>query len=93
MTSLPWKVLGMAAPVVAAVVARKALTTGWQAATGVEPPENPADPSTDWREAVLWGALTGAVIGLARMLASREAARLAMRSEDELPDEFTREAV
>ncbi|MBY5162554.1 DUF4235 domain-containing protein [Salsipaludibacter albus] len=91
MSSTTWKVLGTGAPVVAAILARKALTSGWQRATGNEPPSNPADPETDWREAVLWGALTGAVIGLARMAASRQAARLAQKASGELPDDVRRD--
>jgi hypothetical protein len=90
MSDTAWKLLANGAAIAAAVVARKALTSGWEAATGTEPPENPADPSTDWREALAWGLLTGAVIGVARMLASREAARVAQRMTGSLPDDAVR---
>ncbi len=90
MSEMTWKFLANGAAVAAAVVARKALTSSWEAATGTEPPKNPADPRTDWREALAWGLLTGAVIGVARMLASREAARVAQRFSGSLPDDAVR---
>ncbi len=93
MSDTVWKLLGNGAAIAAAMVARKALTSGWEAAMGTEPPENPADPSTDWKEAVGWGMLTGAVVGVARMMASREAARMAQKaSGGDLPDDVRRQA-
>lgn len=91
MSDTMWNVVGSGAAVLAAIAARKALTSGWEAATGTEPPENPADPSTDWKEAVAWGVLTGAVVGVARMLASRETARVAQRVSGQLPDDARRD--
>lgn len=91
MSDTIWKVVGNLAAVAAAVAARKVLTTGWQATTGTEPPDNPADPQTPWREALAWGVLTGAVVGVARMLANRQTARVAQRVSGELPEDAVRD--
>lgn len=69
-----WKMLAGLAAVAAAVGARNALTKGWERQRGSTPPANPADPNTDWSEAITWAVLTGALVGLARLLAARGAA-------------------
>lgn len=69
-----WKMLAGLAAVGAAVGARNALIKGWERQRGSAPPANPADPSTDWSEAITWAVLTGALVGLARLLAARGAA-------------------
>ncbi|RKS80490.1 uncharacterized protein DUF4235 [Motilibacter peucedani] len=68
------KVLTAGGAVGAAWAARKLVTTGWKLTTGNEPPANPEDPEVEWVEAVGWALLSGAVIGLARLAASRQAA-------------------
>lgn len=85
-----WEMIGTGAAAVAAVTARRTLTAGWEKGTGTKPPANPADPTTEWRQAVLWAVLTGAVIGLVRMLATRQAAVLAKRYSGDLPDDVKR---
>src|SRR5690348_13519186 len=71
---LGWRIFGGLAAVLAALVARKSLTAGWTKAVGDEPPSNPEDPDTTWKEALGWALLSGAVMGLARLLATRKAA-------------------
>ncbi len=90
MSDTLWKFAISGAAVVAAIATRKILSSGWEAATGNEPPENPADPSTEWKEAVAWGLLTGATIGVARVLARRGTTQLAQRSQGSLPDDVVR---
>ncbi len=68
------KVITGLGAVVAAVMARKALTAAWSLATGDDPPQNPASDDTSWREALLWGAAAGLVAGLARTIGQRAAA-------------------
>ena len=65
--------------------ARKGLNTSWKAATGKNPPENPADPDVDVWEAVAWAIVSGVAIGVARMLAQRKAASYYARSTGHLP--------
>lgn len=80
-----WSVMSLVAGVGAATVARKVLNTSWKAASGRQPPQNPADPDVGLAEAVVWASLTGAAIALARMLAQRRAADYYTRSTGHLP--------
>jgi hypothetical protein len=83
--SIVWKVLGTGSAVLAATVAEKALKAIWRTAAGAEPPAVPENPDTRWGEAVGWALLSGAVIGLARLAATRRAAAYYRRSTGELP--------
>ncbi len=80
-----WKVLGTGAAIVAAAAARKGLGAGWKLATGKEPPSNPESPETTLWEAVGWALASGAVIGVARMFATRKAAQYYEKSAGHLP--------
>src|SRR4051812_1587324 len=80
-----WSILSLAAALIAATVAKKGLNTSWKAATGKNPPANPADPDVDVWEAVLWATVSGTAVGLARMLATRRAAVYYARSPAPLP--------
>ena len=81
-------VMALAASLGAAAVAKKGIAGGWKAATGKQPPENPTDPDVDLVEAVAWAAVTGALVGLARMLAQRRAASYYVRSTGKLPGQL-----
>lgn len=87
-SSKVWSAFSLVAALVAAAAARKGLTTSWRVATGKNPPANPADPDVDLWEAVAWAALSGTIIGLARMLATRRAANYYTRSTGKLPPEL-----
>lgn len=80
-----WNLFSLGAALGAAAVAKKALDGSWRAATGKNPPENPADPDVDVWEAVAWAAASGTAIALARMLATRKAATYYARSTGHLP--------
>lgn len=67
-----FKIVGTAAAVGAAALAKQATETGWKAIMASEPPANPEDPDTELWEAILWAAASGAVIALARMIATRQ---------------------
>ncbi|WP_432478603.1 DUF4235 domain-containing protein [Nocardioides sp. GXQ0305] len=84
-SSKVWSVMSLVAVLGAATIAKKGLNTGWKAATGKTPPANPADPDVDLKEAVAWAAVSGALIGLARMYAARRAAGYYARSTGHLP--------
>jgi hypothetical protein len=82
------KVLGafsLVAALLAATVARKGLNATWKAASGKEPPANPADPEVAIGEALLWAALSGILVGVVRMLATRRAAGYYAKSTGKLP--------
>ncbi len=80
-----WKVLGGASAILAGIAARKLLVKGWSASTGNDPPANPAAPGTRWREAIPFALASGALMGLARMLATRKAADYYKKSTGHLP--------
>jgi hypothetical protein len=84
-SSKTWSIFSLAAALFGATLARKSLTKAWQTATGKNPPANPADPDVDLWEAVLWAAVSGTVVQLARMLATRRAANYYAKSTGHLP--------
>ncbi|MEO9591488.1 DUF4235 domain-containing protein [Rhodopirellula bahusiensis] len=58
---------------------RQGIELGWRAALKRDPPKNPTSHEVEWREALLWGAVSGAIVGAAR-IASRRASSSAYRS-------------
>jgi hypothetical protein len=89
--TLAWRIIGTGAAIVAATLAERGIKTGWKLATGNEPPTIPEDPDTNWGEAISWALLSGAVIGLARLVATRRAAEYYRRSTGELPKALRRD--
>ena len=81
----------LAAAVGAAAVAKKALNTTWRATTGKNPPANPADPDVGIGEAVMWAAVSGTLIAVARMLAARRAAHYYAKSTGHLPPQLQKD--
>ncbi|WP_110181515.1 DUF4235 domain-containing protein [Nocardioides solisilvae] len=86
-----WTVFSLGSALTAAAVARKTLTTSWRAATGKNPPENPADPDVDIWEAVAWAAVSGIAMQVARMLATRKAANYYAKSTGHLPPDLQKD--
>lgn len=82
---LSWKLLGGASAAVAAALTRKVVERIYQAGTGEEPPENPVAPQVPLRQAIIWAALSGLAVGLARLLVERTAAAAWVRARGELP--------
>jgi uncharacterized protein DUF4235 len=80
-----WTVFSLVSALAAAAAARKGLNTSWKVATGKNPPENPADPDVDVKEAIAWAVVSGVAIAVARMLAQRKAASYYARSTGHLP--------
>lgn len=90
-SSRVWSIMSLVAGIGAATVTRKALNKSWQAASGRQPPQNPADPDVGLAEAVVWASLTGAAIALARMLAQRRAANYYTKSTGHLPPDLKKD--
>lgn len=84
-SSKVWTIFSLVSALGAATVARKTIDKGWRAATGKNPPENPADPDVQLGEAVAWAAVTGALVALARMYAQRRAAGYYTKSTGHRP--------
>jgi hypothetical protein len=91
-SSKVWSVMSLVSVLGAAAVTKKALNTSWKAATGKTPPANPADPDVDVMEAVAWAAISGALIGLARMAAARRAAGYYTKSTGHLPPDLRKDS-
>lgn len=90
-TSKVYSAFSLVAAIGAAAVAKKGLNTSWRAATGKNPPANPADPDVSLAEAVMWAALSGTLIGVARMLATRRAAHYYAKSTGHLPPQLKKD--
>jgi hypothetical protein len=86
-----WTVFSLVSALAAAAVAKKAIDTGWRAATGKNPPQNPADPDVQMGEAVAWAVVSGTFVALARMLAQRRAADYYRRSAGRLPPQLEKD--
>jgi hypothetical protein len=86
-----FSVLSLVAALGAAALVKKGLNTSWRAATGKNPPANPADPDVSLGEAVMWAAVSGTAIGIARMLATRRAANYYAKSTGHLPPQLQKD--
>lgn len=78
--SKAWSALSAIAAMVASVTAKKLIDGSWRAATGKQPPKNPADPDVRAREAILFAVFSGALGALTRAVAMRRAANYYTRS-------------
>lgn len=83
--STVFKLVTMGATIGAAMAARKGATLTWKLASGTEPPVNPEDPDVTWKEALGWALISGAAIGVARMVASRQTAVWHRKKTGRLP--------
>ena len=86
-----YSAFSLVAAIGAASVAKKGLNGTWRAATGKNPPANPADPDVSLAEAVIWAAVSGTLIGVARMLATRRAAHYYAKSTGHLPPQLQKD--
>lgn len=64
-------VLAFVAAIGCTFLARNLIQSGWRATLDRDPPKNPASHEVDWHEALLWGAVSGAVVGVARIMSRR----------------------
>ena len=85
MGATTWKLMGTGGAVLSGLAAKKLITTGWKIITGHAPPANPEHPDTTWAEAVAFAVVSGAIIGVVRMLAARKAAEYYRKSTGHLP--------
>lgn len=75
-----FKLVGTGAAIGAAAIAKQVSEKGWKAVMATDPPANPEDPDTQLWEAILWACASGAVIALARMLATRQWTKYYLKS-------------
>ena len=67
---LKWKAIEVAAGMLGAAVAEKAVEKGWSAASGKKPPATPGVKGVRWKQAILWAGATGMVLAVGRLLAT-----------------------
>lgn len=89
---LGYKVMAALAAMLGALIARRTLALAWKTATGKEPPANPEHPAVTWPEAAAWAAVSGAVMGLARMVAQKKVASTWHRATGGLPPDLEKTA-
>ena len=82
---LKWLALTGAAAMTASILTRNLLRKGWNAATGDDPPLNPASGKTDWSEAVVWTVAVSVVAGLSQLAARRG---IAGALDENVPDDL-----
>lgn len=85
MASMGWKLMGTGSAILTGIAARKVATAAWTKGTGHAPPQNPESPDTTWQEALVWAVVSGAIVGVARMLAARKAADVYRSATGHLP--------
>lgn len=85
MSEKAFKMIGTAAALGAATVAKQATTHGWKAVMASDPPVNPEDPDTELWEAIAWAVASGAIIAVARMLATRQWTKYYAKSTGKRP--------
>jgi len=69
------KIFGTVMALAAAFVAQKIVASAWKAASGHKPPKADDDDDAGLAEVAAAAAITGAVVALVRVLATRGAAR------------------
>jgi hypothetical protein len=68
-----WALVAAGSAAVVGFASRQLLRRGWSAWRKQPPPDNPAAPDVAWRDALLWAAATGLVVGIGRVAARRGA--------------------
>lgn len=66
-----YRAVSTAAAIGAGVLVRSLVKRVWTNATGAEPPNDPADPTVGWREALSWAVATGVAVGVGRVVGRR----------------------
>jgi hypothetical protein len=83
-----WRIVAGAAAFAGGFAARKAITYAWKKSTGKEPPTNPESPEVALKEALGWAVVMGVGMEVARLLATRAAARQYAKANGRLPASF-----
>ncbi len=86
MGPMAWKILGTGAAVLAGTVANQVVSKGWHVISGKPAPSDPLNTDeVSWKEALLFAAITGVIVQVARVAAQRKAAQYYQRSSGHLP--------
>lgn len=91
MANIGWKILAAGAGMAAGIIAQRLTDGTWRLVSGDTRPDQPEDPDIDWKQAAAFAVISGAIVGLSRVVASREAAKLYRRSTGHLPAEYLKD--
>jgi hypothetical protein len=80
-----WNGVASAAAVGAVVLTKPLIERAWRVTFRADPPGNPAHQDVSWRDAILWALVTGAVVGVIRLVAQRLAAGAWQKARGEYP--------
>ena len=80
-----WNGVASIAAIGAVVLTKPLVERAWRIAFGSEPPGNPAHDDVAWRDAVMWALITGAVVGVVRLVAQRLAAGAWAKARGDYP--------
>ncbi|WP_380163708.1 DUF4235 domain-containing protein [Jannaschia sp. R86511] len=81
-----WKLASILFRFVALAVVNKALLVTWKAVTGHEAPEEPESPEVRAVEAILFAAISGALVTAVRTMATRQLAAKVQQKGNRLPE-------
>ncbi len=73
--NLDWTLFSSASVILASMLTRKLIRSGYKKLKGKEPPNDPSSGHVTWREAIIWGIASGALTGLARITAKKGSAK------------------
>lgn len=79
--------IGFIVPMLAARAARIAVGGGYRLITNEDPPKNPANTEVEWKDALIWAAISGLVGGMSRLTARRWLAETIIPAEGNDMDE------
>ncbi|UNX54669.1 DUF4235 domain-containing protein [Georgenia sp. TF02-10] len=71
-----WRLISTGALLAAGVLTNKIVDGGWKAITGHEPPTDEDDPDVGAWQVIVFAAVSGALLGLARHYALKGAAKV-----------------
>jgi hypothetical protein len=81
-----WNAVASGAAIGAVVASKPVLERSWRLVFRSDPPGNPAHHDVAWRDALLWALLTGALVGVIRLVAQRAAAGAWYRVTGDYPE-------
>lgn len=84
-SSTRWMLTSAAGAVAASLLARSLLERGWRTVRDEDPPNEVVGSSNGWPQALAWGAATGLVVGVARIVGRRAAAAAWEKTTDRPP--------
>lgn len=91
MGNVAWKVMGTGGAILAGVVATKVVNLIWAKAGQDE--INPKSPNAPLAHALVYAAITGLAVGVARTFTERRAAAFYAKSSGHLPEDIRTEPV